>query len=388
MGRLTKKELEDELAELRLRLEEAEDTLSAIRQGEVDALLVSGPEGEQIYTLRGADHTYRMLVENINEGAATLTQDGKILFANRKMGELLKTPLEKVIGACIQDFIYPLDKQVFARLFGEAQTEASKGEVRLKGGGAYALFSLNRMPAGDNPSAISLVATDLSQPKRQEKLLHYLTEQYTQARGEERRRLAGQIHEGLGHELLKVKQSLKSLGDGLEPGHVPIREPVNNILRHVDAMIDSVWKLYHDLTPKDLETVGLTGALDLLFTKFRGDRGLKISVEKDNIQDLFPPDVQITIHRVLQEVFNNLQKYCQADEVKLDIKKHDRRVDFTVVHRGQSFEPDKASLANGDLGPGLMAVDDWITVLGGEFSISKTGAGNQLVISLPVPAPA
>lgn len=154
MGSPTRKELQDELAELRLRLEEAEDTLNAIRRGEVDALVVSGPEGEKIFTLRGADHAYRTLVETINEGAATLTKDGKIVFANRKMAELLKTPLEKVIGASIQGFIFPLDTTVFDYIFSEAQRGGSKGEVRLKAGGASALFSLNRMPEGDYPTPL------------------------------------------------------------------------------------------------------------------------------------------------------------------------------------------------------------------------------------------
>ncbi len=61
-----------ELEQLRARLEEAEETIQAIRSGKVDALVVSGPHGEQIYTLHGADHSYRVLLEDMNEGAATL----------------------------------------------------------------------------------------------------------------------------------------------------------------------------------------------------------------------------------------------------------------------------------------------------------------------------
>ena len=302
--------------------------MNAIRRGEIDALVVSGPEGEQIFTLRGADHAYRTLVETINEGAATLTKDGKIVFANRKMAELLKTPLEKVIGASIQGFIFPLDTNVFDYIFSEAQRGASKGEVRLRGGGASALFSLNRMPAGDYPDAIALVATDLSELKSQEKLLHYLTEQYSQARGEERQRLAEEIHGGLGHELLKVKHSLKSLDDMLQPAQAPLKEPVQQITAQVDTMIDTVWRLYHDLSPKDLEDVGLTEALDLLFYQLRQNKGLKIAVEKDDIKDLFATEAQITIHRVLQELLTCIQKYCEATEVGVRIKRHPRKRRF------------------------------------------------------------
>jgi len=68
------------IEELNARLEEAEDILNAIRGGEVDALVVSGPHGDQIYTLKGAEHPYRVMVEAMNEGAVTLTGDGTIFY--------------------------------------------------------------------------------------------------------------------------------------------------------------------------------------------------------------------------------------------------------------------------------------------------------------------
>ena len=63
------------LQEMQARLRELEETLRAIRLGEVDALVVSSHEGDRVFTLEGADHPYRVMVENINEGAAALTTD-------------------------------------------------------------------------------------------------------------------------------------------------------------------------------------------------------------------------------------------------------------------------------------------------------------------------
>jgi PAS domain-containing protein len=68
-------------------LDEAEDTLRAIRSGEVDALVVSGVGGDQIFTLKGAELPYRVLIEDMNEGALTLAMDGVILYANRALPE-------------------------------------------------------------------------------------------------------------------------------------------------------------------------------------------------------------------------------------------------------------------------------------------------------------
>ena len=100
----TQEQLLAENEELRARLDEAEDTLRAIRSGEVDALVVSGVGGDQVFTLKGADHSYRLLIEDMNEGALTLTAEGVILYANRRLAEMLKTPLAKVIGSAAVAF--------------------------------------------------------------------------------------------------------------------------------------------------------------------------------------------------------------------------------------------------------------------------------------------
>ena len=83
-----------ETAELRARLHELEETLRAIRSGQVDALVVYAPDGgDRVFTLQGAEHPYRVLVEAMNEGAATMTSDGLVLFANQLFARMLDIPL-------------------------------------------------------------------------------------------------------------------------------------------------------------------------------------------------------------------------------------------------------------------------------------------------------
>jgi two-component system CheB/CheR fusion protein len=79
---IKRKSLQSELEELRLQLQEANDTIEAIRSGEVDALIVNNGKEHQLYTLRTADHTYRVFIEQMKEGAVTVNQDGIILYSN------------------------------------------------------------------------------------------------------------------------------------------------------------------------------------------------------------------------------------------------------------------------------------------------------------------
>src|SRR6186713_3376207 len=95
--------------ELQARLEEVEDLLRAIRSGDVDSMVVSGPRGTQVYTLNGADHPYRILVEAMNEGAAILTADGVIVYSNRSFAAMLDTPLDEVTGSAMDRFVFVED---------------------------------------------------------------------------------------------------------------------------------------------------------------------------------------------------------------------------------------------------------------------------------------
>src|ERR1700743_1105855 len=113
---LTYQELLSEANELRFKLEEANDTLNAIRTGQVDALIVQSDTGNQLYTLKTADQTYRVFIEKMNEGAVTLNRDGVILYSNSRFATMVEMPLEKVLGLAFDSFIPEGSKERFNEL--------------------------------------------------------------------------------------------------------------------------------------------------------------------------------------------------------------------------------------------------------------------------------
>ncbi len=161
------KELLEENAELRARLQESEEILEAIRTGAVDALTIQGPDGPRIYTIQGADHTYRVLIEEMNEGALTLNSEAIILFCNSRFAEFLYLPLEKVIGTSLFDFLLRKDHARFKSLFEHGWKKSSKGEFILQSDdGKFLPFSIsmNALHTSD-PPALGVVVTDLSAEK-------------------------------------------------------------------------------------------------------------------------------------------------------------------------------------------------------------------------------
>ncbi|MHC5732056.1 MAG: PAS domain-containing protein, partial [Nostoc sp.] len=103
----TKANLLAENQALRDRLAISEGTLQAIMQGEVDALVVSTDKGPQVFTLKSADQSYRLLVEEMQQSAVILSDEELILYCNKSCSNLLHQPLEKLIGSSFKRFLSP-----------------------------------------------------------------------------------------------------------------------------------------------------------------------------------------------------------------------------------------------------------------------------------------
>ena len=158
------------IAELEAKLAEAEETLRAIHSGEVDALLVAGPEGDQVFTLQGADTTYRFLVEEMNEGALLLGPEGTILYANARFAQLASVPLEQVIGSPWERFFVAADQSRLDGLLATARVAPVRQELYLDGSGGSArpvAVSLSSMQR-EQVQGFSAVVTDLSERKAAE----------------------------------------------------------------------------------------------------------------------------------------------------------------------------------------------------------------------------
>jgi diguanylate cyclase (GGDEF)-like protein/PAS domain S-box-containing protein len=138
-------------SEIRARLTEAEETLRAIRNGEVDALVVrDASPAAQVFTLSSADRPYRMFVENMRDGAATVSDSGIILYANRRLADLLGSPLPHIIGSPISSFIASGDRAALQAISGPAGDRGGTIEAALDAGDG------NHIPVRINASTLDV----------------------------------------------------------------------------------------------------------------------------------------------------------------------------------------------------------------------------------------
>jgi two-component system CheB/CheR fusion protein len=163
--------LEAEVEELRARLREAEDTLSAIRSGEIDALVVTEREGERVYTLRSPDRAWRLMIEEMRQGAITATSNGLLLWCNDGFARMLRTSADSLIGSPIRSYVAPESSELVEALL--SRTEPGEGEVTLlaaDGSPVPAYLAVSALPV-EEELVLCLLVTDLTEQKRNEQIL-------------------------------------------------------------------------------------------------------------------------------------------------------------------------------------------------------------------------
>lgn len=155
-----------ELDELRLQLAEANETIEAIRTGQVDAIIVHNDDGRQLYTLKSADLTYRVFIEKMTEGAVTLNKDGIIIYSNSQFASMIKMPLSLVIGNSFTSFIAEESRVNYRACFERSWTSDCKMEALLRSGGEAKPVQLSfNMLQLDEGVSMSIILTDLTAQK-------------------------------------------------------------------------------------------------------------------------------------------------------------------------------------------------------------------------------
>jgi PAS domain S-box-containing protein len=378
-----------QIEDLRLRLEEAEETLRAIRKGEVDALVFSGPRGDQVYTLKGAEQPYRVYVETMNEGAVTLGPDGTILYCNGRLAELLLRPSEQVIGSSMYRFIGPTDTVSFESAFQRGKQEASGVEISLKrrdGQLVPVYLSFNPLMT-DQVAAVCMVVMDLTERKRaeqelkeSEERLRYLSNQLLITQEKERKLIANEIHDSLGSYLGSIKARMEQV---LQKAGIGDPE---NIIPSIQKAIEESRRIQMALRPSILDDLGILPTLNWFCRDFQKTYSgihikTQINIEEKDVLD----HLKTVIYRICQEAFNNIAKHSKAKVATLSLRKTDH-IELVIEDDGQGINlEEKLSPENRNRGLGLTSMRERAELSGGLFDIkSIRGSGTAIRVSWPL----
>jgi two-component system, sensor histidine kinase len=390
------------LEQLERRLAEAEETLRAIRAGEIDALVVQGAGGEQIYTLRSAEQPYRHLIEQMQEGAAILTSDGDVLYCNRSFAELLGVPLERAIGLPVSRFFTRTEQDVLAALL-----EAGEGKRRTKllasdGHTVDVYLSLTRTSSHDVEQR-HLIVADLSQ---------LIDAQMNRERAEKESAAKDQFMAILAHELrnplsaisaaAEILQSERSDRNTSSQAASVIARQSRQLSRLVDDLLDVARVITGKVTlsAQDIDLADIAQRCVLAFTQQSIDRTIELSAGSAWIRG-----DPARLEQIITNILANAIKYTsRGGAIRVAVLAEDQEVVLRVEDNGfgisgellphifDAFVQGERTLdrAQGGLGLGLTLVRHLVSLHNGSVTVTSDGpnCGSSFVVRLPRIRPA
>jgi PAS domain S-box-containing protein len=401
----------DENARLRARLEEAEETLRAIRSGEVDALVI----GEQVYSLAGAETPYRRLIEAMDEGAATLTEDGTVFYANRRLAEMLGAPLQEVIGMKLRDFVVEGDRAACDALLGEGRSRPATTELILRGrggaGGIPAQLSAGALEA-HGMWALWVVAADLTERRAALESIRRLNaglEQRVRERTAALEEANGEMEAfvySVSHDLRAPLRVMDGFGRILEEecaGHLGeagmdslrrVREASRRMARLIDDLLRLSGLGRAAMRREPVDMGALARELETEFRRHEPQRRVVFTVGEDMRAEADPG----LIRAVLENLLGNAWKFTGREpEARIEFGREERDgetvffvrdngVGFDMAYAGKLFGPFQRLHARENFpgtGVGLASVQRIIRRHGGRVWVdSAPGRGATFYFTL------
>lgn len=245
------------------------------------------------------------------------------------------------------------------------------------------------------PEAIERIAERVEQiSARNERLLERMIEGEKRFRGlaksvwrvqeEERRRLARELHDGIGQTLTALINQLRRLQPGAANGGL------DQAIEVAELALRDVRELSRLLRPPVLDDLGLRAGLSWLARTLNEHNGLRVAVDWRAGEDgRLDPELETLVFRVAQESLNNVVKHSGQLAARLALRRRDNRLEFEVADDGRGFDAARVlSPEGGAAGLGLRGIRDRVELFGGSFALeSAPGQGSRLRISVPLPGP-
>ena len=364
-------------------LDEAEQTLRAIRDGAVDAFVVQEREGHRVYTLEGSDLPYSTLVERMQQGAAMLDAKGCIVYANLSLAQLLDVPREKLIGLSLTQFLAPEDQSACLKLLHDAQTGSSEGETHLLRAGGESIpahFSFSLLSR--DKSATGVLISDLTYRKEQGEL----AARFQRMQDDERKRIARELHDSVGQLLAAIGMNISIVQLQSHKLDAEGARAVSENAMLVEQVSREIRTISHLLHPPLLDVAGLVSALRWYVDGFSERSKIKVELDIPAEFGRLPDEVEIAIFRIVQECLTNIHRHSGSDSATIALAKENDSLTVQVKDNGKGIPKEKRRdlLESGRAGIGFGGMRERLRQLHGSLDIQSEGRGTTVIAKLKV----
>jgi len=375
----SKRRLLNENAALRARLDEAEETLRAIRHGEVDALVVSGPDGEQVYTLESAEQPYRVLIEQMQEGAVTLSSDGVVLYCNLRFAQMLKTPHEKILASSVSDFVAPAHLKEFRDLLKQGNKESARAEITLITGDNKLLptyLTLSPLPA-EVEGGICMIVTDLTEQesmRRNQATIEALNARLRRAMTETHHRVKNSL------QIMSALVEMHVLDNAVSVPTATIRN-LNLQVRALAAVHDILTQQSkRDAECKTISSMQLLEQLLQMLQEIAAPRIITYSIADTPLLSQHA----IAIALIVNELVMNCLKHGRG-AVEVSFRTHCGEAELEIVDCGEGFSENFDPKAQTGTGMALASnLVSWDLQGAISFRNRTDGIGTRVLVTFPL----
>ncbi len=390
----------NETETLRARLAEAEDMLRAIRQGEIDALVVEGAGGHQVYTLHSAEEPYRNLVEQMQEGAVVLTAGGDILYSNARFAALVGEPLESVVGSRIDRFVNPSDRDDFETLLGAG---SGRRRSRLIGSdaGAFEVSLSLTTTASASGDRLNLIVTDLRELSRP-------TATATAPSATAARRTSSwrcwptscASRSARSRNAVRVLELTHAEGEPADRAHEVIARQVGHISHLINDLLD-VERVVSGKIRLNRQPLDMAEAVRRAVATFTGDGQAGSAHRHQHRAASGSTGTPVRLEQVLTNIVTNAVKYTPpGGRIRVALRADGGDAVLSVEDTGFGISPELLPFifdmyvqadrtldrARGGLGIGLTLVRRLVELHGGTIVASSDGEGQRQHVHRPAEA--
>jgi signal transduction histidine kinase len=222
----------------------------------------------------------------------------------------------------------------------------------------------------------------IGQMRRAQVAQQEFSRQLIESQERERQRIAAELHDSLGQNLLVVKNRamLGALSEQGDEG----RRQFAEIEATVAQTLEEVRAISYNLRPHHLDQLGLTTTIRAMLEKVAESSGTRMVGDLDDLDGVFTHDQEITIYRIIQESVNNVVKHARAREAHVAVRSHEHHVEITIRDDGRGFASG-VSTAGTSGGFGLKGLAERVRMLGGAYTIdSGPGRGTTVTVRIGV----
>jgi len=390
----------EQVKKLQRELEEAQETLRAIRQGEVDALVVEGPNGPQLFTLKTAEQPYRMLVEQMQEGALTLTAAGDVLYCNRRFAELVGAAPEAIVGGPIAPFVVEADRPLLAAALRAGRGRYEGHVLAFDGRAVPALFSVGAFVA-EGVESLCLVVTDL---------IELIRTRAARAKAEAASEAKDQFLAMLGHELRNplgaISSAVSVLGQSSATSEHDrrAREVIAHQTEHLSRLVadlldvtrGALGKIELVRTAIDMAAAVRRCLATLESTEQLGQHAVSVDAEPVWIEA-----DGVRVEQIVMNLMSNALKFTPRDgAITVTVRREGDEAVLRVADDGAGISAELLPVVfdlfvqgernldrrAGGLGLGLTLVRRLVDLHGGRVDAASPGQGRGSVFTVRLPA--